>query len=342
MLERNPYFHIKPLSDYLGTCSDKYAEFDGASMTLVSFVGVTDMRLAEQARGPILTAVRELRPTRVLLLVTEGDLQHDFSKGARAVRVAIKSFDSSIVVSTSSIEIDDPTDHNEIYPKLRDEVASRFKASDDVVAAISSGTPSMQVCWILLAESGDAPIRLIRTIEPELTTIVVRDVRLDTGLPRITRLEQENRELRDIAIEPVTLHRKRGHVMIGNTKVNLSPLMFGYYRFFLELARKAKAIEDAGFRMSMFTMGETNTKLINEYQAEAFPDYENSDLVRLAKTRADIPAQDFRSTISKLNKRLTDELGNKTLASFYHVQADGPKSARHYSIRLEPSKIHFK
>ena len=311
-------------------------------MTLVSFVGVTDIRLAQEERGPILTAVRELRPDRVVMFATEGDLQHDFARGAAAVKVAIKSVAPSTKVQTLTFEIDDPTDHNELYPKLKEALASVMTRNEEVVAAISSGTPSMQVCWILLAESGDANIRLVRTVEPELTSTVVRDVRLDTGLPRITRLEQENRDLRDIVIEPVTLFRKKGYVMIGDVQVNFSPLMFAYFRFFLELARKAKSSENAGFRMSMFTLGETNTKLINEYQAEAFPDYENSDLVRLAKTRADIPAQDFRSTISKLNKRLSDVLGNKTLASFYHVNADGPKSARHYAIRIEPSKIHIK
>ncbi len=311
-------------------------------MTLVSFVGVTDIRLAQEERGPILTAVRELRPDRVVMFATEGDLQHDFARGAAAVKVAIKSVAPSTKVQTLTFEIDDPTDHNELYPKLKEALASVMTRNDEVVAAISSGTPSMQVCWILLAESGDANIRLVRTVEPELTSTVVRDVRLDTGLPRITRLEQENRDLRDIAIEPVLLERKSGRVLIGSTEVKFSPLQFAYYRFFLERVKKAKKDQPIDFRVSALSLGKTYTQEINQHQYDAFPDFENSDPVRLAKKRSDISADDFRSAISKLNRRITDTLGNKTLAAFYHVKGEGSKKARRYAVGLEPAKIILK
>jgi|NOAtaT_7_FD_contig_71_2936607_length_3667_multi_2_in_0_out_0_2 hypothetical protein len=308
-------------------------------MTLVSFVGLADIRLAQEERGPIVTAVRELCPDRVVMFATEGGVQHDFTRGAAAVRLAIKSVSPETKVQTLTFEIDDPTDHNELYPKLQQALSSVMTINEEVVAAISSGTPSMQVCWILLAESGDAKIRLVRTVEPELSASIVREVRLGTSLPRITSMEQELRNLRDLVIEPVLLERKSGKVMIGGTQVAFSPLQFAYYRFFLEHLKKARKGEPFEIRISAFALGETYTKEINSHQMEAFPDFENSDPTRLAKKRSDISAEDFRSTISKLNKRINDALGGDQLSTYYHIKAEGPKNARRYAIRLDPTKI---
>jgi sigma54-dependent transcription regulator len=54
------------------------------------------------------------------------------------------------------LEIPGVTDHNQIYVELKN-YCDRLNNADNrsYTAAISSGTPDMQVCWILLAEYGD-------------------------------------------------------------------------------------------------------------------------------------------------------------------------------------------
>lgn len=53
----------------------------------------------------------------------------------------------------------------------------------------------MQVCWILMAESGDFPVDLIRSNESKFGGQFVTPVKLGTGLPRIIRLQEEVKTL---------------------------------------------------------------------------------------------------------------------------------------------------
>lgn len=312
-------------------------------LTLISFVGVTDARLAPDDKGPVLSAVQALQPGRVVLIatVTPGS-QHDLVEGASKVKKAIARVAAGVQTTITTMDLTDPTDHNDIYPQLRELVQPYCGPKADTVAAISSGTPSMQVCWILLAESGDASLRLIRTVEPELSTKVVREVKLGSGLPRITALEVENQELRALVLPQVKLRVKHGTVHVGDALIKLSPTQFAYYRYFLERCKAGKKREDRWLRISQHIMSDEFTSRINAYQYESFPDAADSDPVRLKKQRPDIAVEVFRTTLSKLNKKIEDALQLPHLAKYYLISYEGPKNARHYGIDLDPTKIDLK
>ncbi|GMV52644.1 MAG: hypothetical protein D8M52_04770 [Chlorobi bacterium] len=309
-------------------------------MHLVSFVGTTDGLLAHEGRGPILTAVRELNPESVTLLVTEGrNDRYDYHDFAKKVKYAILAIKPNISVSRETMELDDPTDHNDIYPKLRSLLSRIQERYSDVTAAISSGTPSMQVCWILLAEGELKTLRLVRTIEPSLSQNTVRPVRLGVGLPRIESLEQETRVLQEIALPLITLNVRKGLLLVGDSLVHLSPRMFTYYRYFLELLVTAKTQHDAMFEVRGVFVGSDFAATIVEYHHASFPESEDVEIARIEKTGRDIESSVFRSTVSKLNQRIYRDVQDTRIHKYLRVNADGPKSSRLYFINYPVSRV---
>ena len=311
-------------------------------MVLLTFVGTTDIKLIEESRGPALSAVLGLKPKHVVLIATTGDgVRHDLLAGAVQFNKLIKRVVPGTKTSIVDMEISDPTDHNEIYPKLREIVQSFSNDNTELVAAISSGTPSMQVCWILLAESGDAKLRLYRTVETELTDKPLRPVHLDSALPRIIALEEENRQLRQIVIRPLELFIRQGIVKVGTDIIHLSPTQFAFYRFFIERIRQSKGAGDHRYRVSSRMMDDAFTETIDAYLLESFPDRADSDGTYGKKKQRMIPAEQFRSTISKLNKKFHESL-DEHLAGYYTINHVGPKQARSYGVSLDHTQIRIK
>jgi len=310
--------------------------------TLFSFVGVTDVNLLEQQRGPILTAVDGLKPRNVILIATTGTgVRYDLVGGAAKLQKMIKTISPVTKVSIVTMDIDDPTDHNEIYPKLREVVSIHASKKARLLAAISSGTPSMQVCWILLAESGEVKLSLYRTTEAELTKTPVREVRLDASLPRIIALEEENAALKAIAIPTVELSVKKGLVTIGSTLIDFSPLQFAYYRFFLERLISTGHHDELRFRVSGMFTDELFARKILAFKRESFPNASDSDGTYGKRKEPMIPSEQFRSNLTKLNRKLQQALGD-TLASYYCIESDGPRQAKTYGIRLDRSKVRIR
>lgn len=311
-------------------------------MVLMTFVGTTDIKLIDERKGPAIAAVLELQPTSVVLIATTGaGARHDLLDGAAQFAKLVKREAPGARTSIVTMDIDDPTDHNEIYPKLRDIVQAHAQPHVPLVAAISSGTPSMQVCWILLAESGDARITLYRTVERELTDRPLREVRLDSALPRIIALEEENKHLRQIAIQPLALRIHDGIVTVGSTIIGLSPMQFAYYRFFVERIKAAKGGSDASYRVSARVMDDAFTSKIDAYLNESFPDRSDSDGRYGGKKSRVIPTEYFRSTLSKINKKFSDSL-DESLADYYIIHVVGPKQARKYGLRIDHEKIRIR
>ena len=311
-------------------------------MLLMTFVGTTDVKLIEESKGPAISAVLELNPKSVVLIATAGSgVRHDLIDGAAQFAKLVTRLSPGTKTTIVTMDIDDPTDHNEIYPKLREIVHTHGSTRTPMVAAISSGTPSMQVCWILLAESGDAKIKLYRTVERELTDKPLREVRLDSALPRIVALEEENRQLRQIAILPLSLHVDEGIVKVGNTIINLSPQQFAYYRFFAERTKALKGGNDSYYRVSSRVMDEAFTNRVNAFLDESFPHRADSDGTYGRKKPKIIPAEYFRSTLSKINKKFDDAL-DETLAHYYTINHIGPKQARSYGLMIDHEKIRIR
>jgi hypothetical protein len=208
---------------------------------LISFVGSNDAgKLLGKNDGAILTLLKARKFDEVNLIWTKSEKEKfDGYKIAKDLEKEIKARKHCFSVYLHSFELEDITDHNEIYPKLlelcRDKFENRLRTIK-LIAAISSGTPSMQVCWILMAESGDFPLEIIRVSEPKFKSKPFTQVKLGTGLPRITKLQEEVNELKPnvkLQIDPPRL-------LIDGNQIKLGPIQFCYYRYFLEKAKSGE------------------------------------------------------------------------------------------------------
>lgn len=166
---------------------------------LLSFVGTNDAgKLRGENDGAVLTVFKKRKFDEVHLIWNTSEAKNvSFEQIAKYVKDEIIKRKYCSNVRPHRFDCDDVTDHNEIYPKLLAFCNSLGTTEGrKFTAAIASGTPAMQVCWILMAESGDFPLELIRSNEPRFGKAPVTPIRLGTGLPRIIRLEQENEFLR--------------------------------------------------------------------------------------------------------------------------------------------------
>lgn len=114
----------------------------------------------EEQPGPILSLLQEKIFHRVFLFSTPKT-----DKNTKATFKAIQKVFPNIMVEILEIYLDDPTDYLLILKGLR----SHFKAiresltKADYFISVSSGTPQMHACWVLLAACGEIPAHILNT-----------------------------------------------------------------------------------------------------------------------------------------------------------------------------------
>jgi len=122
------------------------------------------------------------------------------------------------------MDISDVTNHNEIYSSIKIFVDELSKTENiKYTASVTSGTPAMQVCWILLGESGEFsenyPLRLIQVKYPRFGRLKNVEVNLDTVLPKIVGLRKEVESLKKDVVPIDTLNISRGELSIDDTSM---------------------------------------------------------------------------------------------------------------------------
>ncbi|MBX7042223.1 MAG: hypothetical protein K1X85_04900 [Ignavibacteria bacterium] len=231
------------------------------------------------------------------------------------------------------LKIKDPTDHNEIYPKLLAYLESVQEKNRQYIAAISSGTPSMQACWILIAESGAFPLKLVRSDDPKWGVPVVRPVKLSAALPRIERIVKENKELKKSALPRLKINRQKAEVHIGEKELILSPMEFVYYVIF---ARRAMEGRDY-LRFGIANVPEEFFVHVLGYHNEFFPDAESARIT-LEKAKS-IACSTFRANVTRMNKKIKRLLKHDVYARYFLIESEGKKYSKRYGINLEKQLI---
>src|SRR5690606_27210426 len=111
--------------------------------------------------------------------------EYDYEVISSYLKNEVKKRNLAKKVEIVKLPIKDVTDHNHIYSILK-EFSDRLDKTErnKYTAAISSGTPAMQVCWILLSESGDFSdtnrLRLIKVKDPKFGKSENITVKIDT------------------------------------------------------------------------------------------------------------------------------------------------------------------
>lgn len=314
----------------------------------MSFIGTNDAgKLFSKSDGAILTALGYYKKknfdTIYLLWTSSKKERINYDKISQYVKDEILKRKLCRDVKRVYLDIDNVTDHNEIYPKLLGFLRTNVdNSTSNATAAIASGTPSIQACWILIAESGDFKLDLIRSNEPEYGLPAVVPVKLDTSLPRILRLQEENIKLNKInkdLLPFVQMDAGKSELLIGNTLIPLSPMQFCYYRYFLE-----RVLNNEGdLKVKGYSMPREFCERIIYYYEDSYKehdlnvkDYKN----KLSKFEY-IDAATFRSNLSKLNRRIEKELSNPQINKFYKVNATGPNQSKSYGINIPAEKIRI-
>lgn len=311
---------------------------------LLSYVGSNDAgKLINQKDGAILTALTNQKFDEVVLLWNQSKVKAiDYAKISSYLKKEILKRKLAQKVTLVEQKIKDVTDHNEIYLSLKTFTDQLPKTEAlNYTAAISSGTPAMQVCWILLAESGDFseshPLKLIKVKDPKFAKSENVPVKIDTSLPKIVRLKDEIENLKDGFLPSVRMNVEQGEVFIGEHQIPFSPIEFCYYRYFLELVIKEKSPE----KISSLETSLNFVERIYYYHEETFHvlDLSREELRKNLKQGMGIAISTFRGNVSKLNRKIKTSLNDENLIKYYEIASSGKRGAKFYGIQVPSKKV---
>ncbi len=311
---------------------------------LLSFIGSNDAgKLTDKPDGVVLTALSNEKFDEVHLLWNKGIVKEiTYEKIANYLKKEIVKRKLAKKVFTYEFPIKDVTDHNNIYGILKDFTDKLDKSEkNNYSAAISSGTPAMQVCWILLAESGDfsdtTPLQLIKIKDPKFGKSENIPVKIDTSLPRIVRLKEELEILRKDLIPIAVITITKPGLKIGETEIILSPMELTYYKYFAKRVIEGKGDE----KFSGFNTTNAFLDRVIEIHEELFPDSESTrmGLMSIRKKNIGLSIYTFRGNLSKLNKKIRGTLPNDTIANTFEITAEGLRTVRCYGIKAPMKKL---
>lgn len=303
--------------------------------TFISIVGLND-EVSDDKDGAILTALSASVYKRyfdeVILIWTQSPKSDkNFLKIAEDLKKKITDRKICKVVTPLELKLNNVSDHNEVYPKLL-ELLNSVKGKREFTACISSGTPAMQVCWILMAESGDFEMKLIRSNEPRFGLPPVTEIKLDTGLPRITKAQTEIKILKKKLLDEIIVNTGDKTIQLGERKIELSAMHFAYYYYFLERANQDKKyLGISGFQVPDEFVDNV-LKLLRKF----FP---GNDTLTFDIEKSGISIENFRSHISKIKKTIEKQTGDKDIAKYYIIEKSGKRGMSSYGINLPPEKI---
>jgi hypothetical protein len=316
---------------------------------LLTFVGSNDAgSLLENSKGEgaIITALKNEQFDEVILLWNENNFTNpSYSEIVKHLKKEIKNNKFANKISNFKFDFADVTNHNQIYTSLKSCVDKLPKNKNiNYTASITSGTPAMQVCWILLGESGEFseefPLRLIQVKDPKFGKSKNIEVELGTTLPKIIGLKEEVESLKKDLVPTAIIDINRGELSIGGTIIKLSPIEFCYYRYFAERVIAGLGDERfSGFQVSLAFM---NKIYENHKQSFEFLDTNRMDLGKMIKKQEELGIQTFRGNISKANKRIKETLNNETLSDYFQISVNGGRGAKFYGIKASIDKLLIK
>jgi sigma54-dependent transcription regulator len=136
---------------------------------LLSFTGFHDPFAASAATGemgarPVLTVVAERVFDRVYLFTTP-----KVAEISERTAEAISERHPGVKVVILDVPLKDPTNYLGILRQLRSHFKTLNASHHDAEYSISvsSGTPHMHACWLLLAARGEIPATILQSTPPE-------------------------------------------------------------------------------------------------------------------------------------------------------------------------------
>lgn len=128
-------------------------------MIYLTFVGNHDEIKSTDHYGAVFNIFKEYKEeiSKVFIFVSPSTPYADYQKIASQNKQLILSLRPSVEVNIVKIDFINPIDYDIVFPKLLDSVTSiieknKFEVEEKLIN-ITSGTPTMSTCWILLSAS---------------------------------------------------------------------------------------------------------------------------------------------------------------------------------------------
>jgi DNA-binding NtrC family response regulator len=165
---------------------------------LISFIGNNDCYLSEGKEGAILSILKEREYDFLYILYNDDRFLPYASEILTFCRAQYKNMTVTYIDAKSL----NPIDYNIVYPAMVSAIQTIIEEQGlvevDYTIAITSGTPTMHSCWILISQGGVIPARLIQVSREQGISEI--DFNLD-DFPKIVaeknlkvRLAKTNRE----------------------------------------------------------------------------------------------------------------------------------------------------
>lgn len=124
----------------------------------------------------------------------------------------------------------------------------------------------------------------------------------------------------------------RFRTSVGRTTLPLSTLEQFYYRYFAE-----RVMKGLGPAITGGTAGAPQGfhETIRRFESERLPDREEA-----TSRRRSLTIGTFRTTISRINTKILQTLGQRTGAA-YQIRVDGPRNGRSYALSLRKSQLRI-
>lgn len=182
-------------------------------MIYLTFVGTHDQpEFYTNGFGSALTIFFRYKDEidQVFILVTPATEKVDFPDIASKIKQIMELENSKVKIELIDVDLPNPIDYNLVYQVMFDETQKLMKnkkiREDEKIINITSGSPTMTACWVLLQKSGLIPnAKLFQSFEKKYQrqrgkTCQKVNLELD-NFPEITIPEDIKRELNRTKIE---------------------------------------------------------------------------------------------------------------------------------------------
>ena len=171
---------------------------------LLSFIGNNDCYLSEGKEGAIVSILRNRKFDALYILFNK----ESYLENAYEIRDWCKRWLPSLEVNFEPAVSIDPIDYNLVYPAMYNAVSS-IKAKEDpkttrFTVSVTSGTPTMHTCWVLLKQGGIIDAELIQSSR-ELGISAISFCLND--FPELETVHYQKVEMSRLARENVSLKR---------------------------------------------------------------------------------------------------------------------------------------
>lgn len=198
---------------------------------------------------------------KIFFFITPKTTLADYHSIANDNANIIKQYKDSVEIVYVHLKLQNPVDYDLVYPVMLDEVLNiieKYNLQDDPkIINITSGTPTMTACWILLSQSGIIKnAKLIQSFEHKFardgkTTFEV-NFEID-DFPQIKAPSQLKRQLTILTRENKKLHQKLSEEELSQ-KI---PGLIGRSKKILEI--KDQILNQIDSKTHVLILGETGT-----------------------------------------------------------------------------------